>query len=74
MKYILATFEKTTDAVLFARAAGSLRGRLGPVPRALEVSCGLAWRAPAEEEAALRNLIRDRGLKVSRIVTWEAAS
>lgn len=76
MKTLIITFENTADAISFGRTAEGLHmsGRLGPVPRALQVSCGLAWRAPVEADGELRSLIRDLGLRVKDVIMWEAAS
>lgn len=75
MKYLIVTFESTTDAILFARAAEAKKmdGGLGLVPRALQASCGLAWWGSASEERALRRFLRANALNTKGIVIWEAA-
>ena len=76
MEYLIITFERTIDALAFARTAEAMkmRGRLGPVPRALQVSCGLAWRAPAGDVQAFRRMVGDKELATKDIVVWEVAS
>ncbi|MBQ2691405.1 MAG: DUF3343 domain-containing protein [Clostridia bacterium] len=51
---LIITFANTPDAIameMFCKQ-NDLPGRLSPIPGALKAGCGLAWKAPADMEAA----------------------
>ena len=52
----ILTFDETVDAMAWEKYCEThgLPGRLIPVPREITAGCGLAWKAPPEAEAALR--------------------
>lgn len=62
--WIVVIFKTTQAALQIEKAAKAegMDGRLIPVPRKITVGCGLAWSAPAETEAALRDLIERHGI------------
>ena len=51
MPCIIVCFDSSTAAAQFQRDAKSIPGRLTTAPRALQVSCALAWVSPVEYEA-----------------------
>lgn len=61
------TFENTTEAIRFGRAAeaAELPGRLVPTPRHIQVSCGLAWAASLSGIVELMYLAYEQGLSIS---------
>lgn len=65
---LIITFVNTTEAMAVEKfcTARQLPGRLIPVPREITAGCGLAWKAPPEEQPRLHNALHAAGL------TWEA--
>ena len=64
MRAIVA-FYTTHDAMAFedyCRAAGA-EGRLIPLPKAISAGCGLAWSAPPENAAELRECLQKAGIQ-----------
>lgn len=58
--HVVVTFHTTAEALGFrkiAEGSDALSGRLSAIPRQLSAGCGFAWREPAENEAALLNVI-----------------
>lgn len=55
---ILVTFETTTSAIAFEKAAKrtGLKGRLIPVPRQITAGCGLCYCAPVDERSLVGQL------------------
>ena len=66
---LVVTFSTTSEAMAAEKYSGEhgLPGRLIPVPREITAGCGLAWKAPPEEEAELLAAWRGGGL------TWSEA-
>lgn len=64
---LVVTFETTTAAMAMEKfcVEHHLPGRLIPVPREITAGCGLAWKAPPEEEARLSQAWLDAGLRWS---------
>lgn len=62
---LIITFSATTQvmqAEAFCQQEG-LPGRLIPVPREITAGCGLAWKAPAEEETTLPARLTEAGIR-----------
>ena len=61
---LIVTFDTTTAAMAMEKfcAEHQLPGRLIPVPREITEGCGLAWKAPPEEEERLSGAWRAAGL------------
>lgn len=51
MPCIIVCLDSSTAAAQFRQSAQSIPGRLTTAPRALQVSCALAWVSPVEYEA-----------------------
>lgn len=69
--HIVVAFGTTADAMGFQALAANnplLTGRLAPIPRQISAGCGFAWREPAENEAALRQLLNDSETEYETIV------
>ena len=66
---LVVTFSTTSEAMAAEKYSGErgLPGRLIPVPREITAGCGLAWKAPPEEEVELLAAWRGGGL------TWSEA-
>jgi hypothetical protein len=65
----VVTFQTNTEAMAFeeaAKAAG-FSGRLIPLPRAISVGCGLAWREDPKDRALLEKLLHEQSLGYDRI-------
>ena len=65
----VVSFHTTSEAMAMQQAgiAARLQGRLIPIPRQLSAGCGLAWSEPAENAAALRQVIADKSLEYEQI-------
>ena len=63
MKLII-TFHTTTEAMAMEKVCkeAGADGRIIPVPRAISAGCGLAWAAKLGSEAALRELMAQKGI------------
>ena len=61
---VVVGFATTDDAMALAdeAARAGLRGRLIPIPRVLSAGCGMAWREPRDNEAALERALRAAGV------------
>ncbi len=66
---LVVTFSSTMDAMAWEKRCieQKLPGRLIPVPREITAGCGLAWKAPPEEEARLTQALREAGLQGSSL-------
>jgi hypothetical protein len=62
---LIVTFDTTAAAMAMEKfcAEHRLPGRLIPVPREITAGCGLAWKAPPEEEARLSQAWKAAGLR-----------
>lgn len=74
--YLVAAFDRTTDAMEVERVCGTagVPGRLIPLPPAIDAGCGLAWAsAPSEADALSAALsgagIRPRALRIVEL--WD---
>ncbi|MBR2698749.1 MAG: DUF3343 domain-containing protein [Clostridia bacterium] len=70
---LIVAFYTTHDAMAFedyclSRGAA---GRLIPLPREISAGCGLAWSAPPDGEAALRELLAGAGIAPQHIKEME---
>lgn len=63
---IVVTFHTTAEAMAMESLCRRDRigGKLISAPRQLSADCGIAWSAPAGEEAAIRRLLADTGLEI----------
>lgn len=64
---LVITFAATTQALAaeaFCQEEG-LPGRLIPVPREITAGCGLAWKAPPQEEVSLPARLTAAGIRWS---------
>lgn len=70
---LIVTFDTTTAAMAMEKfcAERQLPGRLIPVPRAVTAGCGLAWKAPPEEEERLSLAWKAAGLRWSAMYRIE---
>ena len=70
-QWLVITFHTTAAAIAMEKLchAQDLPGRLIPVPRELTADCGMAWRAPCGEEAALRALTEREALETDGFYT-----
>lgn len=70
---LVVTFDTTAAAMEMEKfcAEQRLPGRLIPVPREITAGCGLAWKAPPEEEAQLTAKLRAAGLRWSAMYVLE---
>ena len=61
---LFITFFTTTDAMGMEQLChqNQLPGRLIPVPREISAGCGLAWKAPVEDEQSLTTAMGEAGL------------
>ena len=61
----VVAFHSTADAFAMedAGAEAGLLGRLIPVPLQITAGCGLAWSEPADNRAALEEVLEKRGLR-----------
>jgi len=61
---LVVTFDTTTAAMEAERCCQDhgLPGRIIPVPREITAGCGLAWKAPPEAEAQLRDALGAAGI------------
>ena len=66
---LIVTFASTTAAMALDSysTAHKLPGRLIPVPREITAGCGLAWKAPPEEQGRLTDAWAQAGLDWSDI-------
>ncbi len=65
---LIITFAATTQALAaedFCQREG-LPGRLIPVPREITAGCGLAWKAPPQEETRLPARLTEAGIQWSQ--------
>ncbi len=61
---LVVTFPTTAAAMEAERRCQerNLPGRIIPVPREITAGCGLAWKAPPEAEARIRDVFQGEGL------------
>ena len=61
---LIITFSTTTEAMAMEQMCKTkaLDGRIIPVPKTITAGCGLAWCAKLESEAALRELMAQKGI------------
>ncbi len=62
---LIVTFANTPDAIameMFCKQ-NDLPGRLIPIPGVLKAGCGLAWKAPADQEALFIEKMQAAGTK-----------
>jgi len=66
---LVVTFDTTTAAMEAERCCldHGLPGRLIPVPREITAGCGLAWKAPPEAQAQLKDALRAAGIAWSAL-------
>ena len=59
---LILSFDNTTEAMAVEKycTENNLPGRIIPVPREITAGCGLAWKAPPEDEETLL-LALDKG-------------
>jgi hypothetical protein len=67
---LVITFDATAHAMAAEKYCmeHQLPGRLIPVPREISTGCGLAWKAPPEDEKRLAEGLKAAGL------SWAAMS
>ncbi|MBR5284782.1 MAG: DUF3343 domain-containing protein [Clostridia bacterium] len=66
---LVVTFANTPDAIameMFCKQ-NDLPGRLIPIPGVLKAGCGLAWKAPADQEALITEKLQAHGTKYAEI-------
>ncbi len=66
---LIITFANTPDAIameVFCKQ-NDLPGRLIPIPGALKAGCGLAWKAPVDQEALLTEKMQAHGTKYAGV-------
>ena len=70
---LIVAFHTTHDAMAFedyCHGRGA-EGRLIPLPREISAGCGLAWSAPPGDEAGLRQLLADAGVRPQHVLELE---
>lgn len=67
----VVTFHTTAEAMAMESLCRkqNIAGMLISAPRRLSADCGIAWSAPADEEAAIRRLIRATDLEIHGLHT-----
>ena len=67
---IIVSFHTTADAIMMERLckAGSVPGRLIPVPREISSGCGLAWCSEPDEEDRLKVIMKQAGISEKQLV------
>ena len=67
--WVIISFRNTTDAIRMETTAkqASMPGRIIPLPQQISAGCGLAWRAPIEEKAALLRFIENNEINYEGI-------
>ena len=62
---LVVTFAAATDAMAAEKylIERQLPGRLIPLPSEIDAGCGLAWKAPVDAEALLRQALDLAGLR-----------
>ncbi|MBQ2651197.1 MAG: DUF3343 domain-containing protein [Clostridia bacterium] len=70
---LIVTFANTPDAIAMETFCkqNDLPGRLIPIPGALKAGCGLAWKAPADQEALFTEKMNAAGTKYASIQVIE---
>ena len=66
---LIVTFANTPDAIAMETFCKQhdLPGRLIPIPGVLKAGCGLAWKAPADQEALFTEKLNAEGAKYASI-------
>lgn len=66
---LVVTFHTTAEAIAMEKYCKSdeIPGRLIPVPRQISAGCGLAWSAPAEEGARVKEYLAEKGLRFEEV-------
>lgn len=61
---VIVTFKNTPDACAMEAAAKAhgIPGQLIPIPSAISAGCGLAWKAVAEQRAAVVGALATHGI------------
>ncbi len=67
--HAVVTFSSTADAMAVQAAAdaGSIAGRMIPVPSEISAGCGLAWCAPDGDVAAVKASLEAEGLPFAAV-------
>lgn len=62
---LVVTFHTTAEAIAMEKECNTdgIPGRLIPVPRQISAGCGLAWSAPAEDGARVKEFMAEKGLR-----------
>ncbi|MGM9638500.1 MAG: DUF3343 domain-containing protein [Butyricicoccaceae bacterium] len=62
---LVVTFANTPDAIAMEKfcQTNQLPGRLSPIPSVLQAGCGLAWRAPADQEAHFAQVMAENHVR-----------
>lgn len=62
---LIVTFHTTTGAMGAEKfcLANGIPGRLIPVPREITAGCGLAWKAPPEEEQRVAEALKSASIE-----------
>lgn len=65
---LVITFHTTAEAMAAEKElkSNNIPGRLIPVPRQISAGCGLAWSAPAADEAEIKTCMSAHSL------SWDA--
>lgn len=66
---LIITFYTTADAMAMEEvcARQHVQGRLIPVPRTISAGCGLAWCTEPKQEANLRHVMEQAGIREEEI-------
>ncbi|MFO7886848.1 MAG: DUF3343 domain-containing protein [Eubacteriales bacterium] len=66
---LIITFQTTTAAIAMEKIclSNKLPGRLIPLPREIDSSCGMAWCAPPENRKELEQIAKEKEIKISGV-------